>query len=180
MQSSFNKIVKKFEKKKKNGKNVFLFVSDPKNAVMSGLHEDVSLDTLLVYNRNDGNEALSGFIKNNPINENQPIRVLLDLEEDEFPSIYFENDQDREKLGEDTDDLLVIFCEFKQYSFFFYVFNTKDMQIGIKNFNHNKLTNTQFFKHSFLNTLPDHEKKATELLLFPSEESSSEVNSYGE
>lgn len=178
MKNSFTKIVKKFEKKRKKGKNVFLIIADSNKAVMSGLHEDTSLETLLVYKRNAGIESLTGFINSTSINEDESTSILLDLEDENYPSIYFENTQNIERLGEDLDDILVIFCEFEQYSFFFYIFNTKETKIGMKIFNQHKLSSTQFFKHSFLNVLPRNKQTEIALLLFPTEENLSKENSY--
>ena len=180
MKSSFTKMVKKFERKQKNGKHAFLIVSDSEKAIISWLNEEAALDTLLIYKRNDGKEVLTGFIENNPINGDEPISVLLDLEDSESPDIYFESEHDKKKLEEGLNDLLVIFCEFKDVSFFFYVFNTIDMQIGIKSFNQSKLSNTQFFKHSFLNSLPYHKQSSISSLLLHHEENRFSENNYDE
>ena len=176
-QDSFSKLLRKY-KKKRNKQNVFLVSADPSKAVLSAFSEDIPLSTLLVYKKNDGTESFAGFIDDTPFNNEIPISVLLDLEDGESPIIYFTEGQDIQELGQENNDLLITFCEFKECSFLFYVFNTVDMQIGIKSFNHYKHSNTQYLKKSFLNALPHHKQKIVGPLLFPFEENNEADENY--
>lgn len=174
---SFSKLLRKY-KKNRNKQNVFLVSADPSEAVLSAFNEDMSLSTLLIYKNNDGNESFTGFIEDLPFNNELPISLLLDLEDFECPTIYLTEGQDVHELGQESDDLLITYCEFKKCSFLFYIFNTVDMQIGIKSFNHYKYSSTQYLKKSFLNALPHHKRKIVEPLLFPLEENNRADKNY--
>lgn len=159
MKNSIEKTVNKFKKKIKKGQSVFIISHDHDKSILLGLKEDIILDTLLIHKKVDGSSLVQGYINNKPIKESSPISIFLDLEEIDYPEVYFHSEDQFDVLSEFTEDLIVIFCEFVPYSILFYVFNTPYSQRGKKSISAGNKPLTDYFKHLFLNTLPNDQRQ---------------------
>lgn len=131
-----------------------------------GLQQDVTLNTLLIHNRNNGESLFQGYINKTPINDSSPINIFLDLEDIELPEVYISTSEDVEQLSDSLDDFTIIFCEFIPYSILFYVFNTPYSQIGKKSLSSNNIPLTDYFKKLFLDTLPDDQSQIIQRKLY--------------
>ena len=166
MTNAFAKLTKKFEKKINKGKNAFIILQTLEDSMLLGLNQEVSLNTLLIHQKNNGRSLIQGFINKTPINDAAPVNIFLDLEDIELPNVYFYKDEHVEQLSDSTDDFIVIFCEFIPYSILFYVFNTPYSQIGKKSLSSMNIPLTEYFKQLFLDTLPNDKRQIIQEALY--------------
>lgn len=152
----------KYEKRIEKGKdNNFMIIHNQEKSQISGYKQTLVPDTLLIHKKTKGNSLLQGYINKQEINDSSPIKIILDLEEVDFPEIYIQIDNHEEFFNEtlSLNDSITIFCEFAPYSILFCIFNTPYGQIGKKSFSNTNAPLTHYFKYLFLNTLSEEQRE---------------------
>ncbi|MCM3317192.1 hypothetical protein M3603_11095 [Rummeliibacillus stabekisii] len=153
----------KYEKKIKKGKeNIFMIIHNQEESCILGLNnQKIVPETLLIHKKTKDNSLLQGYINKQQINDSSPIKIILDLEETDFPEIYIQSENQEETFHEalSLNESITIFCEFIPFSILFCIFNTPYGQIGKKSFSNTNAPLTQYFKYLFLNTISEEQRQ---------------------